>query len=247
MTFTRITGLAGLGFVTVVVAANVASAAVGQPPDAGADPTEVATYLTEHPIPVGISLALPPLAWLLLAIFGAGAFASIWPVEHDRGEAWSVVGLTGVVMLNLLFASVVATQIALTADAPAATALTGGLWDLHNAYFAINNVGIATALTGFSIGGIRTTTLRPWHGLLGLAGAGLTLAGAMLAPVTAGGQAPALSLIGFAGFGLWLLWVATFGMALLRGGTTRPQPTEPPHRSPLGLERNRPAGRARAD
>lgn len=54
----------------------------------------------------------------------------------------------------------------------------------------------------------------------------------MLAPVTADGQAPALSLISFAGFGLWLLWVATFGVVLLRRGPTRPRPATAADRNP---------------
>lgn len=50
-------------------------------------------------------------------------------------------------------------------------ATTGGLWHLHNAFFTVNNMALVVILTGFSVGGPRTTTLRPWHASLGLVSA----------------------------------------------------------------------------
>lgn len=217
MTFERVAGMAGIGFVLAVVSANVALGAAGTPPGTGAGLDEVAAYYADHRTAIQVGSAIAPLAWVFLAVFGAGAFTRIWRVEYGRGEAWSVVGVIGVVVLIVLFGSVVANQIALT-DGDRTT--TGALWDLHNAYFGINCIGIGVALTGFSIGGLRTATLRSWHGYLGLAGAGMMLVAAMLAPVTATGGATALTAFGFGGFGVWLVWLVTFGVTMLRGAKT---------------------------
>jgi hypothetical protein len=226
--FQRIAGLGALGFVAVVIAANIARAAAGSAPAIDAAPEEIAAYYLEHPTDFRIASVLPPLAWLLLAVFAAGAFARIRRVERERGEAWSIVGLIGIVCLIVIFAGVVATEIALTA------APTDTTWHLHHAYFHLASIGIAIAMSGFAIGGLRTATLRPWHAYLGLTGAALVTVAASLAPVTAITDNPALALFGLAGFLVWLIFVTTFGVALLRTtpATASTPPTHHPSTSP---------------
>jgi hypothetical protein len=229
--FQRIAGLSAIGFVTVVVIANVARLAAGAPPAVNARPDEITAYYLDHTTTFRIASALPPLAWLLLAIFAAGAFAAIRRVERERGEAWSMVGVVGIVCLIVLFGGVVATEIALTAAATP-TETTAGIWRLHHAYFQINSIGIAIAVTGFSVGGLRTATIRPWHGYLGLAAAALLVPAAMLAPLTSTGDHPALAAFGLCGFGLWLIFVTTYGVVLLRGRATASAPTTAIKRDP---------------
>ncbi|MFC4948378.1 hypothetical protein [Pseudonocardia sp. GCM10023141] len=122
-------------------------------------------------------------------------------------------------MQNVLFAGTVAAQAALLSGAPPA----GGLWELHNAVFSINGVSLATALIGFSVVGLRTRALRAWHGGLGLVSAAVLLAGAVLTPVTLGGGLAAFAYVDLPGFLLWLVWVVTFGVVLVRDRVPEPR------------------------
>ncbi len=212
MSFTRLAGLAGLSFVIVVASINLVLGAEGWPLDAGTAPVEVARYFADHGGVIGLDISVSLLNAVLIAIFGAGAFATIWRVERDRGEAWSVVGLIGVAVMTGLFTAVVAARAALTAGHDPG----GGIWDLHNALFTAVGIGLGIILVGFSIGGVRTATLRPWHAILGVVSAILLAVSAMLTPVTVDGGSAGLAAIGLAGFVGWLVWLASFGVVLLR-------------------------------
>lgn len=216
MNSSRISGVAAIGFVVTVVAATAILQSAGLPAT-DAEPDEVAVFFADQATPVGISSALAPLAWVLLSLFGVGAVARIRPSERAQGEAWSLVGLIGVVMNAAFFGGAVVTQLAM--------AIGGGtdvLWPLHNVFFAINGVALATAMVGFSIGGLRTGTIAAWHGAVGLTAAVLQLAQAMLTPATLGGGPGLGAVLGLVGFVLWLVWLVTFGAVLLRDNTSVP-------------------------
>lgn len=212
MNFSRLAGLAGLGFAIIVAVVNVALSAAGWPLDKDASMVEVTKYFADHSGLIGLDISLSLLNAVLLAVFGAGAFAVIWRVERDRGEAWSAVGLVGVAVLVGLFTAVVATRAALIAGHDS----SGSVWDLHNALFTAVGIGLGTILIAFSIGGVRTNTIRPWHGILGAVSGMLLVVSAMLTPVTVDGGPGALAAIGLVGFVGWLVWLATFGVVLLR-------------------------------
>jgi len=214
MTMSRLAGAAALAFVPVAAAATGILRSAGLPATS-AGPAEVAAFYAGQPISVGIASALAPLAWLLLVLFGAGAVGRLRPAEAAQGEAWSLVGLAGIVMQNVLFAGSVAAQIALLAGAPAG----GGLWQLHNALFSLNGIALAIAMLGFSISGLRTGTLAGWHVTVGLVAATLQLISSALTPVSLSGGPAGFALVGLVGFLLWLVWLVTFGVVLLREPT----------------------------
>jgi len=214
MTFSRICGIAAIGFVAIVVVATAILQAAGLPAT-DAEPAVVTAFFLDQTTPIGVASALAPLAWILLALFGAGALARIRPAERLRGEAWSLVGLVGIVLNAVFFGGSVVTQIAMLSSGTA-----NELWHLHNAFFAVNGVSLATALVGFSIGGLRTGTIRTWHAGVGLTAAALQLAQAMLTPATLGGGPGFGAVLGLAGFVLWLIWLAAFGVVLLRESTS---------------------------
>ncbi|MFB6721551.1 hypothetical protein ACFCV3_15360 [Kribbella sp. NPDC056345] len=203
----RLAGWAGLGFAGSVILANLVTVATELPPQIGATPAEVATFFAEHGDAARISSAIAPIAWMFLAVFAAGTHARWRKAEQDRGEAWTIVGVIGAVLLISLFAGVVGTEIALVDGAP--------LWSLHNAYFAVNAIGIALTVGGFSMAGLRTGNLRPWHAYLGLASGLLTLTNSVLAPWSATTHS-ALGAFGFAGFGLWIIWITLTSAGFLR-------------------------------
>lgn len=206
MTFPRLAGLAALGFVLILVTINIVLTPSGWPLPAGAEPDEVAAYFAAHGALIDTNVALSLANSVLLAVFAAGAFAAIWPVERERREAWSVVGLLGAAILATQFGVVVAIRAALSED-PAA-----GGWGLHEALFSAGGVALGIVLLGFSIGGLRTATIRRWHGGLGVVSAALLIGSAALAPLVAG-----LDVVGLAGFAGWVVWLSTFGIVLLRG------------------------------
>jgi len=209
MSFTRLSGLAALGFAVIVAAINIVLGASGWPP-ADAAPGEVAAYVAAHSGLIGTDVALTLANTVLIAVFAAGAFAVIWPVERARGEAWSVVGLLGVAVMAAQFGVVVALRAALTEGHDPA----GGVWDLHNALFTAAGVGLGIVMLGFSVGGVRTATIRRWHGGLGVVSGVLLIVAAVLSPVWSG-----LGTAGLAGFVGWLIWLPTFGLVLVRRDT----------------------------
>jgi hypothetical protein len=214
MGFTRLAGVSALAFAGIVMATNVALGATDWPLDADTEPGEVAKYFAEHEAVVGVEVAASLLNIVLIVIFGAGAFAMIR--ARERGAAWSVVGLAGIAFMPPMFVGVVALRAALIAGHDP----DGVLFDLHNALFTVVGVGLSTILLGFSVGGMRTATIRRWHGYLGVISALLMLVSAMLTPVTVGKAPSGLGVIGLVGFVGWLVWLATFGIVLVKGERT---------------------------
>jgi hypothetical protein len=204
MSFTRLAGLAALTFAVLVAVINIVLGASGWP---AAD----AAFLTGHRALIGADVAIALANIVLIILFGAGAFAAIRPAERERGEAWSVVGLMGAAVMSAQFGVVVAIRAALSDGADPA----GGLWELHDALFTAVGVGLGTIMLGFSVGGTRTATIRRWHGGLGVLSAVLLIGSAVLAPVVDG-----LAAIGLVGFVGWLVWLTTFGVVLVRLGTS---------------------------
>lgn len=213
MSFTRLAGAAGVVFAAIVVVINVAMGANDWPLKADTSPGEVAKYFADNATLLNLEVSLALLNVVLMAVFGAGAFATIWPREREHGEAWSIVGVVGVAVMTALFAAVVSTRAALAAGHDPA----GGLFDLHNALFTAVGIGLAIILFGFSIGGMRTATIRRWHGMLGVASGLLLTVSAVLTPATVGEDPGGLAVIGLVGFLGWLVWLPTFGVVLLRG------------------------------
>ncbi|WP_318207271.1 2-oxoglutarate/malate transporter [Streptomyces sp. SJL17-1] len=212
--FTRIGGLAAVGFAVAITLSNVIMVPAGLP-TTGAEIGEVTEFFSTQGVAVSIGSALTPAAWILATLFGAGALVASRRAERDLGEAWSLLGLVGLALQNVTFAGVVATRLALTSTAPHDSSATAGLWALHDAVFTLNGTFLALALVGLSVGGLRTGLIRPWHGTLGLLAAALQFASATLAHwvIDHGG---ALGLIGLADWLVWVVWIVAYGITLIR-------------------------------
>ncbi|WP_202873781.1 hypothetical protein [Kribbella speibonae] len=212
--FTRIGGLAAIAFAALIVLANVIMIPAGLPLT-GADIGEVTAFFATERLAVGIGSALTPAAWILATLFGAGALAALWRLERERREAWSLAGLTGLVLQNVTFAGVVATRLALTSTASHDRSATTALWALHDALFTLNGTFLALALVGLSIGGRRTGLIPPWHGVLGLVAAVLQFSSATLAYWVIG-NGGVLGLLGLLGWLMWVVWLVVYGVVLIR-------------------------------
>lgn len=212
--FARVGGVAGIGFATTIVLSNVIAAPAGLPLT-GADIGEVNAFFGTKTGIVGVSSALTPAAWALATLFGAGAVAALRRSEHDRGEAWSLVGLAGLILQNAMFAGVIAIRLALGATTPQDSTANSGLWALHDALFTLNGTFLALGLVGLSIAGLRAGLVRPWHGALGLLSAALLFSSASLTPVVMAHGGP-FALLGLVGWLMWVGWIVIYGIKLIR-------------------------------
>src|SRR5690625_900516 len=207
--FARAAGAAAIGFAALIVLANAIAVPAGLP-SPGTGPEEAAAFFSTEGAAVEASSALTPAAWILAAIFGAGAVAAVRQSERARAEAWSLVGFAGLLLQNAAFAVVIAIRIALSSAA--ADGAAAGFWSLHDALFTLNGTFLALALVGLSASGLRGGLIRPWHAALGLISAALMLASATIASAVVAGEDP-LGLIGLVGWLLWVVWVVAYGIA----------------------------------
>ncbi|MEV0753451.1 hypothetical protein [Streptosporangium sp. NPDC050280] len=212
--FSRITGIAALGFAGAIVLANAIMVPAGLPLTS-AEIGEVNAFFGARGDAVAVASALTPAAWLLATLFGAGAVSALRRSERDRGEAWSLLGFAGLALQNATFAAVIAIRLALTSTAAPGNATTGGLWVLHDALFTLNGTFLALALIGLSVAGLRAGLIRPWHGTLGLTAAALLFGSATLTPLIIDHAGP-LGLLGLAGWLMWVVWIIAYGLTLIR-------------------------------
>ncbi|GAB3713283.1 hypothetical protein [Nocardiopsis nanhaiensis] len=219
--FTRLAGIAAIGFAILIVAGNLITVPAGFP-HAGSDIEEAAAFFGSHGDAVGLASALIPTAWVLAVLFGAGVFAATRGSEGDRNEAWSLVGLAGLILQNAAFCGVIAIRLALAATESAPPAL----WALHDSLFTLNGTFLALALLGLSVSGLRSGVVGRWHTGLGLVSAALLFGSATLTPwvIEHGGL---WGQVGLAGWLLWVVWIVAYGVALVRwrapGGGPRPR------------------------
>lgn len=210
--FARVAGVAAIGFATAILGVNLILVPTGAPTPGAPAADAVAFYADADPMTVvGV---LFPVTWMLATLFAAGALAALRTAERAAGTAWAMVGVAGVLAQNITFSGVIAIRLAVGA----AEDLTGSalVWTLHDALFGLNGTFLAMAMIGFSVGGVTTGFIRPWHAALGLTGAGLQLVSASLTPVVIASSGP-LGLIGLIGWLLWVAWIVIYGIRLLQG------------------------------
>lgn len=213
MSSRRFGGFAGLAFLSAVVPVNIILGSVHLP-RAGASKAEVLAFFADHEAVIAVTTSLAVVAWLSLAGFTAGIVAAVRGHERTSGDSWSLLALGGAIMQNAIFTGVAAIQGTL-GIADLSDDVTWGLWQLHNALFALNVTALAIVLVGGSVGGHRAGLLAGWQRTLGLVAASTLVVAAMLTPVTLDGNS--LGLVGLAGFVMWLAWIATVSATLLRG------------------------------
>ena len=225
----RLGGLAGLGFVALVGSVNIILGSAGMP-QAGASPTEVHEFFATHGGAVTAASSIATLVWVCLAVFAAGAVARLRREAPERVESWPLLGLAGVFMQNTIFAGVVGTQIVL-ASGELSDDSFWAIWQLHNVLFTLNGSSLALILLAFSVAGLRAGLIRRWHGTLGFVAAAVLATSSFTTPWHT--DVEALGLIGLAGFLMWLVWIATYSVTLLRGERA-PAASSPNQRVPVG-------------
>jgi hypothetical protein len=208
----RVGGLAALGFAGLVMVVNVILGAAGMP-QPGATPEDVREFFAAGGPGLTVSTALAPIAWILLPVFAAGVAAASRRRSLVQGDAWPLVGLGAAIMQNCLFGGVVATQVVLSAGGLSAD-VEWGIWQLHTALFSLNAVSLAIIMASLSLAGVRSGLIRPWHATLGFVSAGVMTVVSVTTPLHMDGGP--LGMLGLAGFLAWVVWLATYGVVLLR-------------------------------
>ncbi len=220
MHFSKITGIAGIVFVFLVGVFNIVLGA-SSPPANDASAAEIGSYYTANGGAMVLISVIAPLVWVALLVFGAGVFAKVRGHELGSGEAWGYIGLLGILMQNALFATVVAIDVAFNVGAESLAAnagVTEMLWRFQHAIFTLNGVSLALVLTGFSIAALRAGLIPRWHASVGFVSAALLFASA--ASVTPAVEGSWAAFIGLPGFLLWLVWILSMGVRLIKAPAT---------------------------
>jgi hypothetical protein len=220
MTITdRAAGFAAIGFVSTVLALNVAENVGSSRPDPTAGVDEVVAWATDAEGYAVVATILVPIAWILLAVFASAVIAR--GRRHGTDPAWMALGALGVAMtVGVLSGAVAADAVAIAYLDEIGDAGVRQLTGLSTALYLMNWLALAVALLGLS----RTTRgvgLTPrWLAHTATVGVALLVLGSVQSGIVLLGTLPGL-LVGLAGFACWLLYVLVTGIRLLR----RPTPS----------------------
>ena len=210
-TFKRLAGTGGLIFAAALLAQNIIRASA---PGFGAAPAQVTAYFLHHRAAALVPLGLFPVEMIALFAF----VAAVWAMTEGEESRWKAsVGTLGAATIAALFAIVNITEIVLTAKAgplAASPAVVQALWAVHAAAFGLDLAAIAVALLGLSYAAASMPLIPAWLTIAAWPGAAcLLIAAVFTVALTNGGPWVA---VGLAGFIVWLIFVSTASVALLR-------------------------------
>jgi hypothetical protein len=215
----RVAGLGALAFVAIVALQNVVRGASA--PSNGASTDEVLTHYADHRAVTFILVATFVLSGIGLALFLGGAMKRL--TTSDR-RAWAFTGYVGAICVMALFAVVVGAEQALSVIASGSEPHPGAIdaiWALHNSVFTVLYVSIAVALTGLSRAGAAAGITPRAYERLAPVGSALLAVAAIAGPSIAAGDAMGVFALGGLGFLIWLSFLLTTGLRLLRSEAVR--------------------------
>jgi hypothetical protein len=213
--FHRLAGAGGLVFAGALVAQNLIRASG---PGFGAAPAQVTAYFLHHRTAAIVPLGMFPVEMIALFAFVAAVRTS---ADSESGRWQASMGTLGAASIAALFAIVNITEIALTAKAQslaASPAVVQALWAVHAAAFGLDLAAIAVALLGLTYAAASVRLIPRWLTVAAWPGAACLFIAAMFTVALVNG-APlvGVSLIGFI---IWLVFLVTASIRLLRGRPT---------------------------
>ena len=214
-TFGRLAGTGGLVFAATLVADNIIRASA---PGFDAAPAQVSAYFLDHRAAALVPLGLFPAGLLALFPFAAGLWAR---ARREESRWWASAGLLGAATIAALFAIVNITEIVLTAKAAqlaSSPAVVQALWTLRAAAFGLDLAAVGVALIGLSRAAAAMRLIPSWLALTAWPGAACLLTAATFTVALADGG-PWLA-VALAGFIVWIVFVITASVSLLRGRQT---------------------------
>ncbi|WP_345124550.1 DUF4386 family protein [Dactylosporangium darangshiense] len=220
---TAMLGGAALCFFVLVLFQNVLRGILG--PTAKASTSDISVLLHEHAWSVHLMVAtylvgFPALLWFSTNI---GPWCER---RNPAAAAWARLGAASAIVVAVLFGIINVVQLTMVAARDQLSAdptLAGLLWTFHNGVFTVNMAGVGLALLGLGRAAVLARLVPRWLSPVMTLGAVLLLVAAVPAVAVTTGS-PWIGL-GYAGFVVWLLFLAMAGVALLRG--PRPIASEP--------------------
>jgi hypothetical protein len=206
-------GAGALGFTATVVAQNILRAGG---PATDASPRDVLTYYADHRAITFVLATTFAMGAIAMAMFLGGTMRRL--LAGGR-LGWTVVGSVGALGIMAVFAVVVGADQALSVLATHNTPDLGAveaLWALHNSVFTVLDASIAIALIGLAKAGVAGGTTPHLFERLAPAGAGLLLVACAAGPAIAAGDAMPLFGMGGLGFLVWLGFLVSTGLRLVR-------------------------------
>jgi hypothetical protein len=117
MSFTRLAGLGGIGFVLAAITINVIYVRAGLPlPGSRQSLDAVTNAFAETRDALKRPSLVGPAAWLFTMVFAAGLLSVLWRGGSGPG-AWALVGFAGVLMQNATFMRVEALRFGMVSAA----------------------------------------------------------------------------------------------------------------------------------
>jgi hypothetical protein len=212
----RLAGAGAITFAVTVLAQNIIRGVTA--PGNGASTAEIVSHYGSDRAIMFVLVATYVLSGAGLAVFLGGAMRRLMAGER-RG--WALTGFVGAISIMALFAVVAGAEQALGGVAHQAQPDLGGIqavWAIHNSVFAVLDFSIAVALVGLSRAGVAVGITPRVYARLAPVGAALLLVGTLAGPAIAEGDAmPLFGLTGL-GFLIWLSFVFTSGLRLVRSG-----------------------------
>lgn len=210
----RIVGVTAIALATSLLVQNVVVGAAGAP-EYGAPLEDVLAFHAQNRGIVAVAAGLEALNLPLLLGFLAGLHGLVRRTE--RGAAWSLFALAAGATLSAIWAIYAVTWIAVVLAAgeggPPSPTLELA-WQLHAAGLAMALPALGTTFLGAALATDAASLTPPWQRLLGVVGAALlVVAGAASLAIADGSP---MVFVGVAGLALWVVWLLTTGVRLLR-------------------------------
>jgi hypothetical protein len=212
----RLAGIGGLAFAATLLAQNLIRA---RGPGFGAAPAQVTAYFLHHRAAALVPLGLFPVEMIALFAF----VAAVWTKAERADSRWQAsLGTLGAATIAALFAVVNITEIVLSAKArslAASPAVVQALWAVHAAAFGLDLAAIAVALLGLGYAAVSMSLIPAWFRVAAWPAAACLLTASVFTVALANGG-PWVG-VGLAGFAVWIVFVITASVRLLRGRLIR--------------------------
>lgn len=213
----RIVGITAIALAVSMVTQNAMFVATDAP--GYGDPIEeVFAWHRQNRTVVVIAVAQEALHVPLLLGFLAGLHGL---VGSRGGAAWSRIAVAAGATLSAIFAlySVLWIGVVLSVGEHAEPNPTFELaWLLHAAAFALALPVLGATFIGAALAAHKSRLTPSWQRLLGVAGGSLLLAAGAASLEIADGSA--FLVVGLPGLALWIVWLLTTGVRLVRAQTT---------------------------
>lgn len=203
--------IGGLVFAAALLAQNIIRASG---PGFDAAPGKVVDYFLHHRAAALVPLGMFPVEMIALFAFVAGVWTK---ADSEQGKWWASMGALGTATIAALFAFVNIIEIVLTAKAgqlASSPTVVQALWAVRGAAFGLDLAAIAVALIGLSHAAASRQVAPAWLTIAAWpASAALLVAATFTVALTNGGPWIA---VGLAGFIVWLIFLITASLSLLR-------------------------------